>query len=438
MKLSFEVSPSHAELWTNSNWRYAILMGGRGQGRSGTASRYTVSQLVSKEYTRGLVMRATREDIRASSWQALIDRIVEQDALGAFKVTDNDMTIEYGQNSVRAFGFKASSGSLTARLKSIEGVNFVHIEEAEEIGEDEFMKLDDTLRTVKGRIRILLTLNTPSISHWIIKRWFNTLPSEEPGFYNLKLKDTATDTLYIGGTFRENAVNLDPATVTRYEGYRHTNPAYYWQVIQGLAPEVVMGRIYNNWQELPSLPHEARLLGYGLDFGFDPDPAALVAVYWHNGGYILDEKIYANSLTNQDLANIIKLLPTAPIIADSAEPKSIEELSRLGVNVIGVAKGTDSVRYGIKHVQGLKVSYTAKSSNIKREYENYAWKLNKDGEDTGIEDPKCDQHAMSAFRYFAMETIKANADPEAQLREYYIHQEQEKVRIEQVASRYGL
>src|SRR3990172_1764981 len=208
MKIQFELHRSHLPLWENKDWRYAILMGGRGNGRSGTASRYAVSQLLGKEYTRGAIMRATREDIRASCWSEIIDRLGEQKILDSFHITDNDMFIERGQNSLRAHGFRASSGSLTARLKSLAGYNFIWIEEAEEIGEDEFRILDDTLRTTKGKIRIILTLNTPPKNHWIIKRWFDLEPSEANGFYKPQIKEEISDAIYIGGTWRENEPNI--------------------------------------------------------------------------------------------------------------------------------------------------------------------------------------------------------------------------------------
>src|SRR3990167_8087838 len=276
MKVQYEIHSSHSPLWECNDWRYAVLMGGRGNGRSGTASRYAVSQLLSKEYTKGAIMRSVNSDIRTSCWGEIMNRLNEQNIKGQFHITENEMFLETGQNSLRAHGFKASSGSLTARLKSLAEYNFIWIEEAEEVGEAEFRTLDDTLRTTKGRIRIVLTLNTPPKNHWLIKKWFNLEEHEEKGFYIPRLKEK--DTIYIGGTFRENLSNLDGRTITRYQNYKETKPAYYWQMIEGLSPEVVMGRIYSGWKEIEEVPHEARLLGYGLDFGFDPDPAAIVAV----------------------------------------------------------------------------------------------------------------------------------------------------------------
>lgn len=409
MNVDFEIHETHVSLW-EGDWRYALLMGGRGNGRSGTASRYAVSKLLGKEYSRGAIMRATREDIRASCWGDIQDRLNEQNIAKGFHITDNEMFIERGKNSLRAHGFRASSGSLTARLKSLAGYNFVWIEEAEEIGEDEFRTLDDTLRTIKGKIRIIFTLNTPAKTHWIIRKWFDLKDSEQQGFYVPTLKESAKDVLYIGGSWKENEPNIDKKTIERYEKYQETKPAYYWQMIRGFSPEVVMGRIYSGWKEIEAVPHEARLLGYGLDFGYDPDPAALVAIYWYNGGYILDEKLYQTKLLNEHLAESIQAYPSAPVIADCAEPKAIAELKEKRINVIPCEKGKDSIIYGIKFVQGLRISYTKSSPNLKREYENYAFKRTKesleDDQHLGIEDPACANHLMSAAKYGLMTLAK--------------------------------
>lgn len=399
MKVKFQIHKSHVQLLKNKDFRYAILMGGRGNGRSGTASRYAVSALISKKYTRGAIMRATREDIRTSCWGEIQDRLQEQNITEAFKITENDMLIERGQNSLRAHGFRASSGSLTARLKSLADYNFVWIEEAEEVGEKEFRTLDDTLRTIRGRIRIILTLNTPPKSHWIIRKWFDLEPTETKGFYKPILKQDAKDVLYIDGTFRENEPNLDSKTIARYNRYKQDSPDYYWQMIEGLSPEVIAGRIYSGWQVIDKVPFEARLIGYGLDFGFDPDPAAIVAIYYYNGGYILDELLYQTELLNEHLALFLKGLPFAPIIADSAEQKAIEDIKRYNLNILGAEKGPGSVKAGIKEVQSFKISFTGRSENLKNEYENYAWKITKDGQNTGIEDPICANHLLSAARY---------------------------------------
>lgn len=406
--INFEIHSSHVPLWEDTNWRYAVLMGGRGNGRSGTASRYVVSQLMGKEYVRGAIMRATREDIRASCWGEISDRLTEQNIRDQFHIVDNDMFIERGQNSLRAHGFRASSGSLTARLKSLAGYNLVWIEEAEEIGEAEFRTLDDSLRTTKGRIRIVLTLNTPPKNHWMMKRWFDAIPSGVSGFYTPQLKADAKDVLFVPGTWKQNKPNMDAATVARYEAYKSTNPAYYWQVIEGLSPEEVRGKIYSGWQQLDGLPQEARLVRFGEDFGWFPDPASVVAVYYWNGAYILDEVAYGTELTNEYLANEIKRVGNAIVIADSAEPKSIAEQRKYGIVVQGAEKGKDSVGYRIKVTSQKKIYVTRRSTNIWTSYENYSWAEDKSGNPRN-EPSHTYSHCMDAVSY-AIASLHNKAD----------------------------
>jgi phage terminase large subunit len=375
-------------------------MGGRGAGRSTVASQYALAKLIDPTYYRCAIMRFILGDIRNSIFREITDRAEEQGIKEALDITDNAMVIKYGNNTIQAHGFRKSSGDQKAKLKSLANYNCVIIEEAEEIPEEDFLQLDDTLRTVKGDIKVILLLNPPPKSHWIIRRWFDLDNTEAPGFYKPRLKADATDVVAINTDYTVNRKNIDDATVGRYEKYKETNPSHYWNMIKGYVPEVVQGRIYSNWQEIDEVPHEARLECYGLDFGLNPDPAAICAVYYYNGGYILDELLYQTDLMNRQLANVIQNQPYKAItIADSAEPKSIAELKEMGIDIIPCEKGSDSVRAGIKKVQSLKISYTKRSLNLKREYENYRNKVNKDGEEVASEDPACDNHLMSAVRY---------------------------------------
>jgi phage terminase large subunit len=402
-KVSFEVDESHGPLWEDKDWRYAFLMGGRGNGRSGSASRFAVSGLLGKEYFRGALMRGVHSDIRASSWSEVIDRVHEQGIEEGFRIVDNDMFIERGENSLRAHGFKSSSGSLTARLKSLANYNFVWIEEAEETVESEFMKLDDSLRTVKGPIRLIFTLNTPAKSHWLIRRFFDLTPHPDaPGFFVPSLKpEHQKDAIYIPGTFRENIVNIDPHTQARYLSYKNTDPLHYYQVIEGLCPEELKGKIYSGWSLIDAVPKEARLVRFGQDYGWSPDPACVVAIYYYNGAYVIDELAYGTELTNEYLAQQIKAVDKGrliPATSDSAEPKSIAEQKKYGINAQPCAKGQDSVRHRIQLVSTKKIYVTRRSTNVWDSYENYAWAYDKDGVSKG-EPVHTHSHAMDAVGY---------------------------------------
>lgn len=180
---------------------------------------------------------------------------------------------------------------------------------------------------------------------------------------------------------------------------------YFWQVYgEGQLGEIE-GKIYKDWKIIEEVPHEARLERYGLDFGYTNDPTAIVAIYYYNGGYILDEITFQKGLSNKQIADILLNLKKALTIADSAEPKSVDEIRTYGVNIIGAEKGKDSVRQGIQAIQDQPVSMTKRSVNLIKEYRNYMWLKNKEGNFLSPNEPDhLWSHTMDAIRY-AMSTL---------------------------------
>lgn len=166
--------------------------------------------------------------------------------------------------------------------------------------------------------------------------------------------------------------------------------------------------IYTNWRIIDEIPHEARLERYGLDFGYTNDPTAIVAVYLYNGGYILDEVTYQKGLSNKQIADILNNQPKALVMADSAEPKSIDELKLYGVNVLPVTKGQGSVNQGIQYVQDQQISITKRSVNGIKEYRNYMWMTDKNGirVNTPID---LWNHFLDATRY-AFDALRGTSD----------------------------
>lgn len=398
------VNEKYRPLFTTRGVRYFILLGGRGAGRSTVASQYALAKLRGADYYRCAIMRYILGDIRNSIYREITDRAEELGVLEQLSATDNLMKLEYGQNSINAVGFKKSSGDQKSKLKSLASYNCVIIEEADEIPEEDFMQLDDSLRTLKGDITIILLLNPPAKNHWIVKRWMHLFDCGVPGFYDFTLKPGLKDTVLIKTNYRDNLANLSPQSVAQYERYKETKPSHYWNMVEGLVPETVVGKIYNNWQVIESVPHEARLERYGLDFGYTNDPTAIVAIYYYNGGYILDEVAYLHGLSNKRIADILLNQPQALVVADSAEPKSIDEIASYGISILPSQKGQGSVNQGIQYVQDKRISVTGRSHNILKEYENYAWKVDKDGEVLNVPEDAWN-HAMDATRY-GMESLK--------------------------------
>ncbi len=187
--------------------------------------------------------------------------------------------------------------------------------------------------------------------------------------------------------------------------------------------------MYSGWKIIDEVPHEARLISYGLDFGYKNDPTAICAIYYLNGGFIIDEITYTLGLFNKNIADILLAHATAPVIADSAEPKSIDELRLYGLTIISATKGKGSVSQGIAFVQQQRMSVTQRSVNFIKSYRNYIYKVDSDGKVTN--DP--DHHwsdGMDAVRYGLQ--IKQNLTPQPEYKQlpYESHGLQDTYRIE--------
>ena len=435
--------------------RYVIIMGGRGAGRSYVASQFALAKLIAPDYFRCAIMRLVHSDIRNSIYQEIIDRVDAQGVTNNIRINDSDMKFRYtvkkkdadGKkieqvNRITALGFRTSDKSQSAKLKSLASYNTVIIEEAEEIGEAEFMQLDDSLRTTEGEITVVLCLNTPPKNHWIIRRWFDLEPVvQAPGFNKPVLKpECADDTEFLYFDYRSNLNNLDAHTIKRYENYKNTNPDYYWHKIRGFSPDVVRGKIYSGWKLIDEIPHEARLVGRGLDFGWYPDPLHLCNVYYYDGGYILDQLLHGTHIKLEDVALTIKNddknNQRALTVADSAEPRSIENIADHQVNIIGATKGQGSVEHRIKIVGSLRVSVTRRSKDLWDGYETYAYKEDKDGNSLGVPAHK-GSDPMDAAGYCLVEVLD-EMDPEQEQKERIRHQVDHVNFVNMAQQRHGL
>lgn len=229
--------------------------------------------------------------------------------------------------------------------------------------------------------------------------WLDWNPTNEFWFYTDVLPSREQDVDFITLTYLDNE-SLDPEIVKSIEA-RKANKA--WWTVYGLGQlGEFEGRIYTGWEIIDEIPHQARLERRGLDFGYSIDVTALVDIHYYNGGYILDERVYKKGLLNKPIADIIGNLPESStlVMADSAEPKSIDELKLYGVNVIPAQKGPGSVSHGLQHVQGQRISITKRSVNLIKEYRNYMLETDREGKLIPNQPMKGQQdHAMDALRY---------------------------------------
>jgi phage terminase large subunit len=213
-------------------------------------------------------------------------------------------------------------------------------------------------------------------------------------------------------TYKDNEA-LDSELVKEIEKARDrakesTYWANWWKVYGLGQIGVIDGVIFSNWQIVKQVPDDAELLGYGLDFGFTNDPSALISVHKFNSELYIKELIYQTRLTNNDIVQRMIELGVdkyKDIIADSAEPKSIEDIYRGGFrNIYGAKKGADSIRNSIDKLQRYKINITESSTNLIKEFRGYVWTKDKNGNQTG-EPIGINDHGIAALRYFALNKL---------------------------------
>jgi phage terminase large subunit len=285
--------------------------------------------------------------------------------------------------------------------------NTKHIYTFETGNKLEFMSVDTYGKAHGPRRHILFVNECNNLAYNIVDQliirtkeviWLDWNPVAEFWFYTDMMITREKDLDFITLTYKDNEA-LDQITIDEIESHRNNKA---WWTVYGLGQlGQLEGRIYTNWQIINQIPHEARLERYGLDFGYSNDPTVIIAIYRYNDGFILDEITYQKGLSNKTIADTFINQPRALVIADSAEPKSIDEIKGYGVNIIGAIKGADSVYQGIQYVQNQKISITERSIKTIKAYRNYLFITDKDGK--VINDPDDTIHewsnSMDAVRY---------------------------------------
>lgn len=218
------------------------------------------------------------------------------------------------------------------------------------------------------------------------------------------------DVDYITLTYKDNDA-LAQSIIKEIEKAREkaktsTFWANWWRVY-GLGEQgTLSGACIPDWREIDSIPEEARLIGYGMDFGYSVDPTTLIGLYKWNEAYIFDELLYKKGMLNRDISLYLQSNNINDnIVADSAEPKSIAELVSYGHKVFPVSKGRDSVVYGINLINQNEIYITTRSKNLKRELEGYVWAKDKDG--NTLQKPSgAHPDCIDAARYILTDTLE--------------------------------
>lgn len=226
------------------------------------------------------------------------------------------------------------------------------------------------------------------------------------------LKDPDAEMIVL--TYKDNEA-LEPSIIKEIEKARDkaSTSTYWanWWRVYGLGQiGSLQGVVFDNWQQVDSIPLDATLVGYSMDFGFTNDPTTLVGMWKSDGKLWVDELLYRTNMTNNDIGNFLKSIDFGrnELICDSAEPKSIEELYRQGFNAKPSVKGADSIKMGIDTLKRYELMVTKRSTNLIKELRAYQWETDKEGKLTG-KPIDSHNHLLDPLRYIAL--LKLNNRP---------------------------
>jgi len=369
--------------------RYLVMCGGRGSGKSEFAARKIFLRCIKEGRHRILVMRKIRKTLEQTVILVMRRVLAENNVVHEYNKSDR--TIHFaGPSGMNELVFDGLDDP--EKIKSIAGITSMWIEEATEFSREDFLKVDLCLREpTPDYHQIMLTFNPQEVqARWLKDMFFGPVPHPQARVHNSTVDDNPMK-------------KLDPQTWAAYCGtldaLKDQDDAL-WKISRLGLWAARTGQIFA-WDvtPLPALSFDE--IWYGGDFGYSVDPAAVVKIYRKADEFWLEEIVYQTGLTNPMLATEMTragVNGNTITYFDSAEPKSIEELRRAGLNVHPCDKGPDSVRAGIDFLKSKKIHIVEGSQNLYNEASEYCWR--KDKNDRPLPEPVKDRdHLMDAVRY---------------------------------------
>lgn len=394
INLPSKIGKGYGSFWRCKK-RYRAVKGGRGSKKSTTTAMWIIYNMMKYDKANTLVVRRVFNTHKDSTYTQLKWAANNLGVGDKWNFSKSPLEATYKPTGQKIlFRGLDDPMSITSITVEIGYLCWCWFEEAFQVmNEDDFNKVDMSIR---GELpagyfkQITLTFNPWSEKHWLKKRFF-----DNPDKNTLSLTTNYKCNEFLGDDDREIFEEMKEKNSRRYK-------------IEGLGEwGIAEGLVYENFEELEFDINEINkrtgvISLFGLDFGYTNDPTAFIALLVdkeNSSIYIFDE-IYRKAMTNKDIYSEIsyKGYSKEKIVADSAEPKSIEELKRLGLRRVKAArKGADSILFGIQKLQDYKIYVHPRCENTLVELNNYVWD-NKDGQvlNKPIDDYN---HLMDALRY---------------------------------------
>lgn len=394
MKNNIDISEKYIPLFKDES-RYFVMTGGRGSGKSFAATVFLLS-LTYEEGHKILFTRYTMVSAHTSIIPEFIEKINLMGVHADFRITkDEIMNLKTG-SSIIFKGIRTSSGNQTGALKSLNGITTFVLDEAEElVDEDVFNKINLSVRAKGRQNRVILIMNPATKEHWIYQRFF--LTENVLGGSNISTKRIT----YIHTTYKDNKKGAEKSFLEEIYDMKKKRPDKYEHEILGGWLNKAEGTIIRKWRVGDYVPTE--LTCYGQDFGFSEDLTTLVKISVDKNA----RKVWVKEIFGQKGLNTSQIYMKNKsecgldlVICDNSEPRLINELKVLGLNIKPTIKKKGSILSGIALMQDYEIIVDRNSHGIIREINNYVWK------DKGEVPVDKFNHYMDAIRYAMMYLIQ--------------------------------
>lgn len=358
-----------------------INKGGAGSSKSHSLCQVFIYRLTTRNNYKLLISRKTLPALKISAYKLFIDLLKDYDYYQHCDHNKSERTLKIGTNYVHFTGIDDPE-----KIKSTEW-NDIWMEEANEFTYDDYLTLQIRNRAPGYHNQIFLSLNPVDENVWINTK----VISQE-------------DCDVIHSTYRDNPFLPDVAK-QQIENLKNIDENYYKIYALGEWGGLIRGKIFQ--YEVFDKEPECKWTSYGLDWGYSNDPTALIRVGYTSKALYLTELIYETGLTNDDISKKMDscLGKTDEIIADSAEPKSIEELHRARWNIHPARKGKDSIIHGIDLMKRYTIKVHRKSVHLQKELNQYKWAEDKNG-DLLSKPIDMFNHGIDAVRYVCLNKLQ--------------------------------
>lgn len=373
------LSSVYNPLFLDKDKQIILVTGGRGSGKSFAVG--TFIERLSFEYNEDLQLahnilfaRYTMTSAEISVIPEMIEKIDMDGTERYFRKTSKDVVNKMTKARIMFRGIHTSSGNQTAKLKSIKGITTFVCDEAEEwTSYQDFEKILLSIRQKGLQNRIIIIMNPADSNHFVYEHFIkDTHKLVEYDGVPVQIS-THPNVLHIHTSYLDNIDNLDEKFLENARRMKETDPDRYAHVFMGRWDDVAEGAVFKKWGIVDEFPDGCKHEGLGMDFGYFPDPTAIVRCGVIGNRMYLDEVSYENDLHAPQAAERLNQYPDLITFAECADERFAKDIAHHGPILRRVAKGPGSIMAGLNKMMEYELFITKRSVNLQHELRNYVW-----------------------------------------------------------------